>query len=112
MVRHRATGRTDGLSGIAGGTLVNVIGHPIAVVIANARWNGVRRWFHCACLGRLHLAPHATEHQGTSRHHEKAIHGRGYFLGCSIVPVQPFAPHLQAHSFFTLAVCGSSRVMP
>src|SRR3546814_2751452 len=33
-------------------------------------------------------------------------------LGCSIVPVQFFIPHLQPQSFFTFAVCGSSRVMP
>ena len=33
-------------------------------------------------------------------------------LGWSIVPVQFFAPQRQAQSFFSFAVCGSSRTMP
>ena len=33
-------------------------------------------------------------------------------LGCSIVPVQFFAPHRHSQIFFMRAVCASSRVMP
>jgi hypothetical protein len=33
-------------------------------------------------------------------------------LGCSIVPVQFFAPQRHSHIFFMRAVCASSRVMP
>lgn len=33
-------------------------------------------------------------------------------LGCSIVPVQFFAPQRHSQIFFMRAVCASSRVMP
>jgi hypothetical protein len=65
------------------------------------------------------VAHHANRQSATSEDHgalrRVEILAGAYFrgvLGCSIVPLQFFAPQRHSQIFFMRAVCASSRVMP
>ena len=63
------------------------------------------------------VAHRANRQFATSEDHYDALEilASAYFrgvLGCSIVPLQFFAPQRHSQIFFMRAVCASSRVMP